>query len=154
VYSIDSSALIDAWVRKYPPDFLPSLWNQIAASIGTGTLVSPDEVLLELARGGDDLHAWANGRPALFRAPSLSMQARVAHIVNTFPTFVPNRAPDGVWADPYVIALAQETGGAVITSEVTAPSNARNLKIPNVCASLGVRCLTLLQFFREQGWQF
>jgi hypothetical protein len=56
VYCLDSSALIDAWVRKYPPDFLPSLWKGIEDFITNGTLVSPEEVLLELERGGDDLY--------------------------------------------------------------------------------------------------
>ncbi len=154
MYSIDSGALIDAWVRKYPPDFLPSLWAEIGALIAAGTLVSPEEVLLELERGGDDLYDWATSHPALFRVPTPPIQARVAHIVNTFPAFVPERAPDGIWADPYVIALAQEVGGAVVTSESIAPPNARHLKIPNVCATLGIRCLTPLEFFRERGWHF
>jgi peptidoglycan/xylan/chitin deacetylase (PgdA/CDA1 family) len=130
------------------------LWDQIAALIDAGTLVSPDEVLLELERGGDDLYDWAKERPTLFRPPTQSVQARVAYVVNTFPTFVPERAPDGIWADPYVVALAQEVGAAVVTSELIAPPNAHQIKIPNVCEALGTRCLTLLGFFRERGWRF
>ncbi len=154
MYSIDSGALIDAWVRKYPPDFLPSLWQQIEMLIDAGTMVSPEEVLLELERGADDLHDWAKNHQTLFLPPIASIQARVAHIVNTFPSFVPERAADGVWADPYVIATAQEVDGTVVTSELIAPPNARHVKIPNVCCELSVRCLTPLEFFRERGWQF
>lgn len=154
MYSIDSGALIDAWLRKYPPDFLPSLWESIRALIAAGTLAAPEEVLLELERGGDDLYEWAESQDGLFRPPTPEIQARVAHIVNTFPNFLPERSPDGVWADPYVIALAQEAGAAVVTSELVAPPNARRLKIPNVCATLGVRCITPLAFFRERKWHF
>lgn len=154
MYSIDSGALIDAWVRKYPPDFLPSLWVALSDLAAAGTLVAPDEVLLELERGGDALYDWAHDRPNLFRALTPPIQARVSHIVNTFPSFVPPRSPDGIWADPYVIAVAQDTGGAVVTSEQMAPANARLLKIPNICQSLGVRCLTPLAFFRERGWRY
>ena len=154
MYSIDSAALIDAWVRKYPPDFLPSLWDEIAALIEAGTLVSPEEVLLELERGGDDLYEWAREHEHMFHPPTLDLQARVAHIVNAFPSFVPDRAPDGIWADPYVIALGQEVGGAVVTSERLAEPNARHVQIPNVCQSLGIRCITPLEFFRERGWRF
>lgn len=154
MYSIDSGALIDAWVRKYPPDFLPSLWDNMGVLVRDGALVAPDEVLLELKRGGDALFEWAQGQGGLFRPPSASIQARVTHIVNTFPTFVPERSPDGVWADPYVIALAQDAGATVVTSELVAPANARKVKIPNVCAALGVPCITPLAFFREQNWRF
>jgi hypothetical protein len=154
VYSIDSGALIDCWVRKYPPDFLPTLWQQLSDLVAAGTLIAPEEVLLELERGGDELYAWAQARRAAFLPPSAQVQTRVAHIVNAFPTFVPERAPDGIWADPYVVALAQESGGAVVTSELMAPGNARNLKIPNICQTLNVRCLGPLAFFRECGWRF
>jgi Domain of unknown function (DUF4411) len=154
VYCLDSSAFIDAWVRRYPPDFLPSLWEGIANLITDGVLVSPEEVLLELERGNDELYKWAVNQPTLFRPPTFMIQVCVAQIVNTFPTFVPPRAPDGIWADPYVIALAQEVGAAVVTTELLAPPDARYPKIPNICNALGIRYLTPLQFIRERGWRF
>jgi hypothetical protein len=154
VYCLDSSALIDAWVRKYPPDILPSLWRSIEGLITGGTLLSPEEVLLELERGSDELYKWAKNHPTLFRPPTLMIQARVGHIVNRFPAFMQPRSPDGIWADPYVIALAQEVGAAVVTTEGLADRNAKYLKIPNICKELGIRCLNTLQFIRECGWQF
>jgi hypothetical protein len=154
VYCLDSSALIDAWVRKYPPDILPSLWRAIDDLITNGTLVSPDEVLLELERGNDELYTWALDHPTLFRPPTSMIQVRVAHIVNTFPTFLQQRASDGIWADPYVIALAQEVGAAVVTTEGFAQRNQKFLKIPDICNALDIRCLTPLQFIRECGWRF
>jgi hypothetical protein len=96
-------------------------------------LLSPDEVLRELERGGDELYTWAINHPTLFRPPTLMIQTRVSYIVNSFPTFLQRWAPDGIWADPYVIALAREVGAVVVTSEVIAPPNARHLKIPNIC---------------------
>jgi len=154
MYSVDSGALIDAWTRKYPPDFLPSLWEAIGGLANTGTLISPEEVLLELERGNDELFNWAREHREIFHPPTSNIQARVAHIVNNFPTFLPERAADGIWADPYVIALAQNVEGTVVTSELLAPHNARHMKIPNICKKLGVRCLTPLEFFRECGWHF
>ena len=154
MYSIDSAAFIDAWVRKYPPDFLPSLWASLGDFAETGNLLAPEEVLLELQRGGDDLYDWALERAEIFVPPTSEIQARVAHIVNTFPSFVPERAGDGIWADPYVIALAQENSGTVVTAELLAPANARLKKIPNVCQELNVRCIAPLELFQERGWRF
>jgi hypothetical protein len=154
MYSIDSGALIDAWVRKYPPDVMPTLWDKISDLASTGDLFAPEEVLLELERGNDDLFEWTKDRSGMFLVPSEEIQARVAHIVNTFPSFIPERAADGIWADPYVIAVAQEHSGIVVTSELLSPPAARNLKIPNVCRNLGVECLSTLEFIRHTGWKF
>ena len=59
---IDTSALLDGWVRYYPPDLFPSLWSHLEEMIRTGELLSPDEVLLELAQKDDEIHKWADGR--------------------------------------------------------------------------------------------
>jgi hypothetical protein len=59
-YSIDTSSLLDGWVRYYPPDVFPSFWKHLEGMIGAGELISPDEVLRELAKKeGDTLHSWA-----------------------------------------------------------------------------------------------
>jgi hypothetical protein len=39
-YCIDTSALIEAWVRYHPPDVFPTLWNQIDDLVDSGRLVA------------------------------------------------------------------------------------------------------------------
>jgi hypothetical protein len=56
-------------------------------------------------------------------------------------------------ADPFVIALAMERECAVVTAEAST-GKADRPNIPDVCLALGVRSMTLLEFFREQGWTF
>jgi hypothetical protein len=56
-------------------------------------------------------------------------------------------------ADPFVIALAQVEGCAVVTGE-RATNSLERPNIPDVCAALGVRCMNLLDMVREQGWRF
>jgi hypothetical protein len=41
----------------------------------------------------------------------------------------------------------------VVTAEA-ATGNAEKPNIPDVCLTMGVRSITLLDFFREQGWRF
>jgi len=154
MYSIDSGALIDAWVRKYPPDVLPTLWDNISDLVASQKILAPEEVLLELERGDDDLFDWAKERSEMFVSPDNAIQDCVSQIVNTYPTFLPDRAADGIWADPYVIAVAQVHGGIVVTSELLAPSSAKNLKIPNICNDLDIECLSALEFIRHAGWSF
>jgi hypothetical protein len=53
-------------------------------------------------------------------------------------------------ADPFVIALAMAQGCAVVTAEA-ATGKADRPNIPDVCLAMGVRSMTLLELFREQG---
>lgn len=55
-------------------------------------------------------------------------------------------------ADPFVIALALCNDGVVVTDE--SPKHPSNPRIPDACDALGVRCLNLVGFIREQGWTF
>ena len=48
-YCIDTSSLVHAYQRSYPPDVLPALWDEkLDELIEAGQLVSPYDVLEEL----------------------------------------------------------------------------------------------------------
>jgi len=70
-YSLDTSGLLDGWVRYYAPEVFPSLWKQMEAAAADGTIVAVQDVLLELERQDDDVFAWA-------KRPSSSGRASVA----------------------------------------------------------------------------
>jgi hypothetical protein len=154
IYCVDASALIDGWRRYYPPDVLPSLWSRIGDLVTARRFKAPEEVALEIARIEDDLHKWIGNHDEMLITATVSIQNRVSAIINAFPNFVPERSPDGVWADPYVIAVAQEGNGIVITAEKPAEANARRPKIPNICAALDVQCISLLDLMRRENWRF
>ena len=58
-------------------------------------------------------------------------------------------------ADAYVIALAKQRGGMVVTQETSAAEK-RNPKrthyIPDVCRELGIPRISLLGLMRWEGW--
>jgi hypothetical protein len=154
MFCIDTSSLIHAWRRDYPPDVFEGVWRGFEQLISEGLLVSPEEVLLELERGGDELYSWANERRHMFIQPDQEVQDRVRQVVNQFDNFLPQESQDGIWADPYVIALAQSRGLSVVTGEILAGRGARTIKIPNVCQSLNVDYLDVLGMLRAAGLQF
>lgn len=154
MYAIDASALFDGWTRWYPMDVMPTLWERIDGLIQQGRLVAPEEVFLEIKRGNDSLIKWTKDRKVMFLPPDQALDIGVQDIVNRFPMFLPERSPDGVWADPYVIALARSRGGIVVTGEKAAASNAKAPKIPNVCAALGVESMGFLELIRKEGWRW
>jgi len=49
-YSVDTSALLDAWVRYYPPDVFDTLWSRLDGLVVRGHLLAIDEVQRELEK--------------------------------------------------------------------------------------------------------
>jgi hypothetical protein len=151
-YCIDTNALIDLWRRLYPMDIFPSLWKKMEDLVHSGKLIAPREVLNELEKMDDDLLKWAKKHRAIFIAPETEQLDQVKEILRVFPTLIdPNKTtPD---ADPFVIALAITERAVVVTNEKAAGPGGPP-KIPNVCLKYDVKCLNLLDFFREQKWNF
>jgi len=145
-YVIDTSALIDLWRRHYPKDVFRTLWKNIELMISKGELVAPQEVLGELKRHDDELYRWAQ-KQKCFQALDEEQIACVKDIESRHPSLVdPNKTDPE--ADPFVISLARTKGWKVVTQETPARASPRE-RIPDVCAAYDVKCLSLLDFFRE-----
>lgn len=154
LYCIDTSAVIHGWTRDYPPDVFATVWQNLEPLADQEKLFAPNEVLLELERGGDDLYEWARSRNAMFIEPDAYAQEIVRDLVNDYPGFIPADSRDGIWADPYVIAIASQMQAVVVTGEKPVGHNARIPKIPNICNDLGVEYMDLLGLIRTEGWSF
>jgi hypothetical protein len=150
-YVFDTSALIDLWRRRYPPDVFRTLWLKIEEMIASGEILAPQEVLNELQRQHDDLYIWAK-KQKCFRELDEEQIEYVKRILKDFPSLVDVRktVPD---ADPFVIALAKANGWKVVSSENPGGASPRR-HIPDACKSYGVECLSLLEFFRDRQWSF
>ena len=150
IYCIDTSAFIDAFNRLYPKDVFTTLWDKVGDAAVDGTVLAPDDVLTELSKKLDDLYKWAKLQAKLFYPLDKNLQLAVRQIANRFPDFV--NPPSGVvGADPFVVGLAELKSGIVVSHEK--PRN-NALKIPYVCAQLGIECIDFLEFIRRQGWTF
>jgi hypothetical protein len=152
-YVIDTNALIDLWRRWYARDVFVGVWRNVECLIRSGEVVAPLEVLKELESQRDELYAWAKKQKFFFDLDTHQIDALNA-ILKDFPggTFVDvnKTKPD---ADPFVVALAKVEGWKVISSENPAGTSPRK-RIPDVCAHYGIKCLRLLDFFREKQWRF
>lgn len=152
-YSIDTSAVLEAWRRRYPPDVFPAVWARLEGVIDKGVVGASEEVLLEIQKRDDEVHAWAKERKdKLFVPIDEEQQRHVSAILAKHERLVDTRKNRSA-ADPFVIALAITKGSAVVTAE-GATGKPEKPNIPDVCSALGVRSINLLEFFREQGWRF
>jgi hypothetical protein len=149
-YSIDTSGFLDAWVRNYPPDVFPTIWRQMDSAARKGTLLASDEVLREVERKEDGAYNWMKARPEMIIAIDPEIEQQVREIMKRYPRLVDTKKGRS-GGDPFVIAVARVRNLAVITAE-NATGKPDVPRIPDVCVGLGIRCLRVLDFFREQKW--
>lgn len=152
IYCFDTSSLLQAWVRGFPIDIMPSFWDEFEKLLGD-TVIAPREVCVELEKKEDDLYEWAKGRDGFFVDLDHEQQLATRAIMSAHPRLVDTRKGRSQ-ADPFVIALAQVSAATVVTEENLQVQPGKSPKIPNVSRALGIRCIRLLDFIREQGWRW
>ena len=151
-FSIDTSAILDGWVRYYPQDILPGLWRNLEELVRIGDLRASEEVKHELEKRHDALFAWACELDGFFVPIDDATQDAVSAILADHPRLIDTRRGRS-GADPFVIALAQAKGCAVVTGERPSGSLKRP-KIPDVCRTMQIESLSLLDLIRLEGWVF
>ena len=154
-YSIDTSALLDWWIRFYPPTVFAGLVPRIEQLIEDGRLRASREVREELESRSDPCADWAKAQSALFVDSDEAIQRVVTRLMGQY--FNPEKPDKGIGnADPFVIALAaiqQPRPWVVVTGEK--PGSHENPKIPFVCRHMQpaeIRCIGFLDLIVEEGW--
>lgn len=151
-YCFDASALIQGWNVLYPRAQFPGLWGRIEALVKSGAIVSSDEVRREIERKDDDLFAWCKERLDMFVPLTSDIQLTVSSLLTALPRLIDSRTGKSM-ADPFVVATAHVLRIPVVTQE-RATSKPLRPKIPEACAYVGVRCITLLDVIKAEGWVF
>lgn len=151
-YSIDTSAIIEGWHRKYPPDVFPKLWKNLDKLINEDEIRASEEVFYELKKKDDDIFNWAQNRPKLFVQIDIKIQQVVSNILKKYEKMAAERKSKSS-ADPFVIALAQINNACVVTEELLL-NNITNPNIPDVCIDLGIPWTNLLGLIKKEGWVF
>jgi hypothetical protein len=151
-HCIDTSSLIEAWRRAYPPDTFPGLWARLEEAVESGDLFSSAEVLRELEEVDDGLAQWARDHRSMFKPLDDQVQEIAERLINDYDGFV-DVASGRSDADPFVVATAIVLGATVVTQERSSGPGGHP-KIPNVCDSERVACGNLLAMLRSLGWTF
>ena len=152
-YSIDTSALIGMWVRYYPPEVFPGLWERFEELISAAEACASRSVKQELERQDDDLSHWSKDQTDFFVEHLDDCQQQVSAFYKGWPDDQVDWNKRLLGADLFVIARAQLDETTVVSDEK--PSNStRAPKIPDACKELGVRHLSPVQFLKELGWTF
>lgn len=156
-YLLDANVFIQAKNLHYGLDFCPAFWEWLVDSGAAGRVFSIDKVADEIAAGADELNDWARESGGdLFVKTGAAVAAQFA-AVSTWVTqqqYEPAAVSTFLQvADFYIIAHALAGAHVVVTHEVPANS-VRRIKIPNVCAGLGLRFMTPYEMLRIERARF
>ena len=156
-YLLDADVFIQAKRLHYGMDFCPAFWEWLRTQNEAGKVFSIEKVADELAEGGDDLWDWAEQRGRTFFLPPdqqmLTTLTEISQWVqnqNYRPAAVSGFFQD---ADYYLIAYALAHNHVVVTHEV-ASDGIKQVKIPNVCIGVNVRCMTPFAMLRTESARF
>jgi len=149
-YSLDTSAILDGRIRYYPVDVFPALWGNFEGLVHSGGIKATEIVRHELERLDDEVLKWTRGL-SLFVDVDEEIQMIVSDILKSHDRLVAEGGQRSR-ADPFVIALAKQNKCAVVTAENGGTQ--QKPKIPFVCKSLGIECITILDLIRRERWTF
>lgn len=151
-YVFDTSVWIHIG-RHHPSDiFAVTIWANLDNLIDAGDLRSPEEVLHELQNGYDSLASELKGRSGLFVPLTPDVQAATNEVMAQCPT-LSDQEGDRNRADPFVVALARTSDGAVVTGEKPRKAATGRMKIPDACNHFKIRYIDWFAFLREQRWR-
>lgn len=155
LYLLDADIIIRADRTYYPLKRFPVFWEWLIFHGDAGTVKIPNEQYDEIVAGKGELVEWLKEKP---KRDALLLAGDVDQKLVTRAT-EEGYAPDlneaellTVGRDPFLIAyaLVSVADRTVVSFETSAPSKQRaNRKVPDVCGTFGIRCITLFDLINE-----
>lgn len=148
VYCINTSSLIN--LKPFRRDVFPSIWSKLESMIENGELIAPLEVYGEIEIGKDKIHDWCKSNKEMFRDVDECQIQELQEVKKRYDkTYWENEINKLKWADPWVIALSICEEAIIVADE----RNTQN-RIPAISSMFGLKCLELIDFFKEIGIKY
>ncbi|NOZ68906.1 MAG: DUF4411 family protein [Deferribacteres bacterium] len=156
-YLLDANVFIQAKRLHYGMDFCPAFWEWLQRQNEAGNVFSIEKVADELEAGNDELSEWAVRMGTdFFLPPDERMLASLATVSQWVQGQNYRSAAVSAFlqdADYYLVAYALAYQHVVVTHEV-ASDGVRQVKIPNVCIGVQVKCMTPFEMLRKERARF
>lgn len=171
IYTIDADWLIQ-FSTHYPIDIAPDFWEHLLTLIAEGRVFICDPVYQEIMQQDDDLSQWlqANINGAHIEEPSgedfdFVRDRIMSQYEEKFSRWFGLEDPNGLDADPFLVATAATRGYVVVTGEgrKLIQKGSPVSKVPNACDEFGVECICtnrqdrkqspIVDFFRDSGFR-
>jgi len=167
IYLLDANVLITAHSYYYPVDAVPEFWSWLAHQATSNKVKVPIEIYEEIKDGSNDveqdlLYAWIQNsahKKAIIFSKEVDPKLVQHVIAQGYANDLTDDELEQLGRDPFLIAyaLAAPADYCVVTTEVSKPKKQRqNRRVPDVCASLGIRCIDTFTMLRHlqfrTGW--
>ncbi len=170
IYTLDTNFMVDG-MALYPVDIAPDIWEHILQMINEGRIIICDPVYQEILAQDDDVSKWlkTNVNGALIEPTEEDLQfvqdEIMAHYEEKFSKWFGLEDPNGLDADPFLVATAATRKITLVTGEnkLIMQENTPLRKIPNVCEGLEVECICndrkntkqfpMIDFLRDSGFR-
>lgn len=170
VYVLDTDWLIKA-ITDRPLDLDPEFWDHLSRLIQSERIIVCDPVYQELMEQDDDLSEWikANSNGAHIDPDDDVLQFVKDRIMSQYQEKFSNwfsiDDPNGLAADPFLVAMAATRKAVVVTNESKKimQANTPISKVPNACDEFGVECIfndskshkqsSIVDFLRDSGFR-
>lgn len=160
MFLLDANVLMTANNTYYPIAVVPEFWSWIEHQCAVGHVKMPVETLEEVKDGSKDedrdlLYAWIHDAK---RTQSIVLNEEVDPalvrrvIAEGYADDLTDDEVEQLGRDPFLIAyaLVPQTNRCVVTTEVSKPrKQCQNRRVPDVCGTLGVRCIDTFMLLRE-----
>lgn len=159
-YLIDTCVLVQASRFHYPFDIFPSFWEWLDKKNEEGLVYLPDQVIMELNVGADELYDWVKEEEDAWSMPcsTEAVQSKFVEVSNwamAHPQFTPPAKSEFLSvADSWIIALAMTGDFTIVTEEKSAPASKKRIIVPDVCREFGIECCTTIELFRKLNGNF
>ena len=156
-YLLDANVFIQAKKLHYGLDFCPAFWDWLVQQNTAGSVFSIEKIGDEIDAGNDELSVWAALRgPSFFLKPDDVIIPALGKV----STWVTGRGyePAAVntflqVADYYLVAHALAHGHTLVTHEKASTSK-KQVKIPDACIGLDIKCMTPFEMLRHERARF
>jgi hypothetical protein len=148
VYCIDTSSLIN--LKPFRRDVFPTIWSKLEIMIKNGELIAPLEVYGEIEIGKDKIYDWCKSNKEMFKDIDECQIQKLREVKKQYDkNYWENEINKPKWADPWVIALSICEEAIIVADE----KNIQN-RIPAISSMFGLKCLELIDFFKEIGIKY
>lgn len=148
VYCIDTSSLIN--LKPFRIDVFPTIWSKLEGLINKGELIAPLEVYGEIEIGKDEIYDWCKSKKKMFKDVDECQIQEIKKIETKYDkVYWQNEINKPKWADPWVISLSICENAIVVADEKDTPN-----RIPAIAYAFGLKCLGLIDFFKEIGVKY
>lgn len=159
IYCMDTSALIEWWVEKYSPDVFAGIPEKMSLLVEEGRMFASRSVKDEIKDdpNADDitLAKWCRDQNGFYIEDNEDVQSLVIEMMAQLANF-PCKPGKGIaGADPFVIGLAEVTGGNCYAVSAERPSNGSeyNPNLPYYCSLRSVKHMDFLTLMKTEGWK-